>query len=185
MKPFDGKYQNVWNKYIIHLTPSSTISEILAFNFFYFENLGRCRAIQYSQWRQSMANINLYKSHSTNFYANSRRFQDIPFRMFDLENLGQGNRVQHSPFDGECQPVLRQQAGSYRFRYINVWKWWHRKWMSRSRLPFAQWCHSVANFNFYKSHTMHFRLAITVFEILTIQMFDRENLGKGHRVQHS
>ena len=30
-----------------------------------------------------------------------------------------------------------------------------------------------------------FTPALTVFEILTFQMFDRENLRRGHRVQHS
>ena len=44
---------------------------------FDFENEGQGREVQHSQWRHSMANINLCKSSDAFFYDNSYRFRDI------------------------------------------------------------------------------------------------------------
>ena len=49
-----------------------------------------------------------------------------------------------------------------------------------------QWCFSMADVNLYKSRGMNLYASFIVFEIIaSLQMFDHENLGKGHREQHS
>ena len=45
------------------------ISKILEFQKFDLENVDQDREVQHAQSWNSMANINLYKRHSTNFYA--------------------------------------------------------------------------------------------------------------------
>ena len=44
---------------------------------------------------------------------------------------------------------------------------------------------SVANNNVHKSFNKHFTRALSFSEILKIKMFDPENVGLGHGVQHS
>ena len=63
----------------------------------------------------------------------------LTFYMFDLENIGQDQRVQH-----------------------------------------GYWCHLMANINVYESQNVNFVLALSVSDILMLQMlykFDLENLG--------
>ena len=50
-----------------------------------------------------------------------------------------------------------------------------------------QWCHSMPNINVCKCYMKPFfsTLALTVSEIITIQMFDFENLDHGQGLQHS
>ena len=43
----------------------------------------------------------------------------------------------------------------------------------------------MANIKINKCHIYTFALALTVFEILTFEIFDVEKLGHGQRVQHS
>ena len=40
-----------------------------------------------------------------------------------------------------------------------------------------------ANINVYKSHNLHFALALIVSKILRFEMFDLEDTGQDHRVQ--
>ena len=52
----------------------------------------------------------------------------------------------------------------------------------------SQRCHSMVNIIFYKKLHVKARiltLVLTVFEILTFQTFDLENVGQGQREQHS
>ena len=54
-----------------------TVFEILRTEIFDLEEVGQSHKAQFSQWRHSMANIEIYKSHITQYCANSHRFQDI------------------------------------------------------------------------------------------------------------
>ena len=49
---------------------------------FYLENEGQGHGVKHSQWFHSIANINLYKSHTLAFFASSRRFRDINISKF-------------------------------------------------------------------------------------------------------
>ena len=69
-----------------------TMFEILTFQMFDLANLGQGLRAQHSQWWHSMANINLCKSHCTNFYVSSHRFRDIRFEIFDLEKFSSMSR---------------------------------------------------------------------------------------------
>ena len=47
-----------------------------------------------SQWRHTMASINLYKKNRTwAFFAGSHRFHDLQ-KYCDLQNIGQGHDIQ-------------------------------------------------------------------------------------------
>ena len=52
------------------------------------------------------------------------------------------------------------------------------------KLKHSQWCNSMENVNFGKSHMMHFVIALIVSEIPTFQICDLENLGQRHVVKH-
>ena len=49
----------------------------LAFHIFEHEYLAQGRGVQYSQQCRSMADVNLYKSHSAHIYAGSYRFRYV------------------------------------------------------------------------------------------------------------
>ena len=52
--------------------------------------------IQHLQWSHSMANMNLYESHTCAYFASSHISRYSRFKIRDLENIGQGHDVQHS-----------------------------------------------------------------------------------------
>ena len=45
-------------------TLALTVSEVITFQMFDFENLDQGQGLQHSQWFHSMANVNVYKSHN-------------------------------------------------------------------------------------------------------------------------
>ena len=56
---------------------------------FGLENEGKGHGVQYSQWRQSTAHINLCRSHMVHFCDSSQRFRDISVSNLWLKNSGQ------------------------------------------------------------------------------------------------
>ena len=44
---------------------------------FNLETEGQGHGVQHLQWSQSMINVNLYKSHNLEFFADSHSFRDI------------------------------------------------------------------------------------------------------------
>ena len=80
---------------------------MLTFKNVYLENLSQGHVEQHAQCFHSMANINVYKSCVRYCCANSRRFQDVNVQMFDLENLGQGHRLQRWRMSSSIKVVAR------------------------------------------------------------------------------
>ena len=95
MVSFDGDYhlrQKSWYIFAIALI----ISKIPTSQICDLENLGQGHVVQHSQWSQSMANINLYKSHMRSIFVSSHHFWDRYISKFvTLKKIGQGHDVQH------------------------------------------------------------------------------------------
>ena len=80
MWPFDGEYQPRQGTYVAFSAIALTVSEILTFQICDLENLGQGHTGQHSQWSHSMANINLYKCHTTSFSLALTVFEIFTFR---------------------------------------------------------------------------------------------------------
>ena len=96
----------------------------------------------------------------------------LTFQRFYLENLDQGHEVQHGQLCGLVvntnlynNDSMHFCASSHHFGDINVTKFRNQMFWSRSQVTI-------------------FALALTIWEILTFQMFYLENLGQGHKVHH-
>ena len=63
---------------------------------FDLENVCHRHAVQHSLWSHWMENINLYKSHTSSFFAISPFSRYAHFEIRDLHNVGQGYDVQYS-----------------------------------------------------------------------------------------
>ena len=80
MLPVNASYRNLY-KAFNNSALALIISEILAFQICYFLILDQCRAVKHSQLYHSMANINIYKSHSTKFTLALVAFDLLTFRI--------------------------------------------------------------------------------------------------------
>ena len=93
-----------------------------------YSSSSRCTT---SQWRHSIASINLYKSRTWAFLSSSHCFPDVKYYDFqkccDLENIDQGHDIHHSQW---CQSMASIDlykchtweffASSHRFTDINM-----------------------------------------------------------------
>ena len=142
-----------------------------------------------------MVNINRYKNHIRAYLVSSNRFRDIHITNFVtlkmLDNVMM-NSIRSGPFD--CK-YLSQSCGNSNVCILHF----SSVYLSNSQLEsltlkiygkimeyiirndLVRWQISTCiNFIFE-----HFPLALTVFEILTFEIFDLKKLGQGERVQHS
>ena len=109
---------------------------------FDLENKGESDGAQHPQLCHSMANIKIYKSHSTHFNVSSHRF-DITFQTFHIEILS-NDHVQHSQFCHSMANINLYKchngqfcASSYLFSHINILNFWSRSWKRKTELtPF-------------------------------------------------
>ena len=115
--PFDGNYLTSYLMVIVMFVFLSLYLSKYPLEKFALENLGLYHGVQHSQWSRSMANINLYKSHSWTFFAIALIVFEIltlqtsvivilehllsPFARYshskirDLENVDQDHDLQH------------------------------------------------------------------------------------------
>ena len=146
-----------------HFGQAFTISDVSTFHISDLETSSRGRGVQC--W-YSMANFNVYNSHSTHLYANSHHFRDVTVSRCEFEDLGQDHRLQHSPwseyqrYKNECMQI---SFSSYPFRNINILNIFQWKFRSRSTrvntelTPFDWKCPSAYNGAFSEFSLQNYR----------------------------
>ena len=67
----------IYKRHYISLALTFAISEMLAFQIVYLENLGKHDRAYRAQLCHLMANINVYKSHNLHFTQALNRFRDV------------------------------------------------------------------------------------------------------------
>ena len=154
------------------------------------EDEGQCHGVQHLQWRHSMANINLCKSHCTHFWDSSV-IVILTFKMCGLVNLGQGHEVQHSQWSNSMANINFYKslehsffACYHHFEMITLQNVW--PWICRSK----SWCSTLAVAPFDRKYLISHLIPIIIFAFPSLvkshlKKFYLENNRSRSRIQYS